>query len=457
MSDMTLSTERLDYTFDERGVLTGFRERATGIDLAKPGSYAFYLLPGVAVKPYPEAVPPAEVIYAQNVLTVRFPTVCFNLLVQCFAGHLRFTVIDQQPLGVDYGRFVFGGAVLRDDPATSFSGTAISLHLRCNLLELPGRSEQLGALAYAKLGAAGVSAAIAGAKFEDLRAILKQAIAHLSIDDIPMNPYGGPYGAEAPGARDDYVQASKIPDISDERWLTPTLKMGISQVDFIHGYLYRHADYRFRPDLFPRGVLDFKIKVSDVLHAHNCLAGLHSYSGMVDVRSSFVSPVPDPDLDSLAIYTLAEDLDAQSDWLTIEENAAQVPLYQTTYAKKEVTCLLIGHEIISFSGHDDAHRLTGCRRGHLGTTAQTHKKGEKLRHLRSMYNMFQCTPGSALFYKLAMNKAQTYNEGGFDMMYFDDLECVGACCTGDLEGWGGHYEPLFVRETLRHCVRTPLV
>ncbi|NLM79345.1 MAG: hypothetical protein GX173_14920, partial [Ruminococcaceae bacterium] len=331
------------------------------------------------------------------------------------------------------------------------------LHLRCNLLELPGRSEHLGALAYAKLGAVGVSAAIAGAKFEDLRAVLKRAIAHLSIDDIPMNPYGGPYGAEAPGARDDYVLACTTPDISDDRWLAPLLKSGVSMVDFHHGYLYRHADYRFDPELFPRGVLDFKSKVSDVLHAHNCLAGLHSYSGMVDVRSSFVSPVPDPDLDSLAEYTLAEDLDAKSDQLFIEEDAVQVPLYQTTHTTREVTCLLIDHEIISFSSHDGAHRLTGCRRGHLGTAAQTHKKGGKLRHLRSMYNLFQCTPGSALFYKLAKNKAQTYNEGGFDTMYFDGLECIGACCTGDLEGLGWYYEALFVRETLRHCVRTPLV
>lgn len=455
MLEYTFSTKLMSYTFDEQGKVQGFIQRSSGKNIASPGSLAFYLLPGVQQNPYPKPVLPKTVKCMGNEVTVHFQQVRFTLLVQSFEDHLRINVIDQQPLGVDYGRFVFGACELQEDD--EFCGSAVSLHLRCNLLEMTGRTRHLGAIAYSKLGAVGVSAAIIGTKFGDLREAVKHAIAHLTIDDIPMSPYGGPYGADAPGSRDDYVLAGSAPDISDQRWLEPILKAGVRQVDFHHGYLYRHADYLFDPVLFPNGVLDFKRRVTDVLHENGCLAGLHTYSGMVDVRSTFVSPVPDPDLYSFAEYTLAEDIDANAVSLKIEENASEVPLTQPIHTTKDVTCLLVGHEIIAFSGSDGRHTLTGCQRGHLGTSAHGHKKGEKLRHLRSMYNLFQCKPGSALFYKLAKNKAQTYNEGGFDMMYFDGLECIGDCCTGELEGLGWYYEALFVRETLRHCIRTPLV
>ncbi len=115
MSVYTFSTKLMAYTLDEYGKVQGFTQRSTGNNIARPGSLAFYLLPGVQQNPYPEAVHPKAVKCVGNEVTVHFQQVRFTLLVQSFEDHLRFTIVDQQPQGVDYGRFVVGACELQED------------------------------------------------------------------------------------------------------------------------------------------------------------------------------------------------------------------------------------------------------------------------------------------------------------------------------------------------------
>ena len=457
---ITLQTDYLRYGIAADGLVREFTSRADGVNHAVPGAYAFYLADDSGGK-----TPPKSVTAEGGLVVVRFPAVRFTLAAVEKPRHIRFTIVDQAPLDAHYGRFVFAAALTDDaDGGSAFSGSARSLCLKCNMLELPGRSERIGSVAYEALGAVGVSSALIGVPRANLAQALDEATAHLAIDDIPLSPYGGQHGAEAPGSHSDYVIVSKVADVGDADWLAVVRRLNIRQIDFHQGGMYRQADYQFLPDRFPGGAADFRRKVVEPLHTLGMQAGLHTYSGMVDVKSRYVAPIPSQDLHALAVYALARDLGEDDDTLYIEGGSEAVAEVQGPHASENVTCLMIDEEIAIFQGKGPDGALTKLERGALGTRKAPHAAGAAVRHLRNMYGYFQSEPGSALFFQLAKNQATAFNDGGFDSMYFDGLECIGDCCcepgTVDRERkrpvrW--YYEALFVREVLRHCRRTPLV
>ncbi|MGI6743429.1 MAG: hypothetical protein ACOX4O_07215 [Eubacteriales bacterium] len=453
----TLKNKYLRYSFDETGLVREYTDVSTGISYLAPDSHAFYLNTFGGGK-----VTPASVSVCGNIITVRFdkPDLEFRMVYLEKEKYIKFTILDQNPKDVKYGCFIFAAVNTTDrDGQAPFSSTARTLCLKCNMLELPGRCERVGSIAYSKLGAVGVSSALIGVPRDLLVEALDSAIEFLTIDDIPMTAFGGQHGADAPAAHEDYVIASLIKEIDGDEWLKPLKRVNIRQVDFHQGGMYRQSDYVFHPELFPGGAADFKRKVADTLHRNGMRAGLHSYSGMVDVNSRYVTPIPSKDLYALAEYTLACDLSADDDTLYIEGSSESVATTQGPHAYSNVTCLLIDEEIAIFKSKGEGGALGSLQRGALGTKAAAHQKGASVRHLRNMYGYFQSIPGSPLFYKLAQNKAAAFNEGGFDMMYFDGLECIGSSCPGNekTEGLGWYYEALFVREVLRGCKKTPIV
>ncbi|NLZ35920.1 MAG: hypothetical protein GX897_00365 [Clostridiales bacterium] len=453
----TLKNKYLRYSFDEKGLVREYADVSTGISYLAPDSYAFYLSTFSG-----EKVIPSSVSVCGNIIAVRFdnPELEFKIVYLEKEKYIKFTILDQNPKDVKYGCFILAAVNTTDrDGFAPFSSTARSLCLKCNMLELPGRCEKVGSIAYSKLGAVGVSSALIGVPRDLLVEALDSAIEFLTIDDIPMTAFGGQHGADAPAAHEDYVIASLIKEIDDDEWLKPLKRVNIRQVDFHQGGMYRQSDYVFHPELFPGGAADFKRKVADTLHRNGMRAGLHSYSGMVDVNSRYVTPIPSKDLYALAEYTLACDLGADDETLYIEGSSESVATTQGPHAYSNVTCLLIDEEIVIFKSKGEGGALGSLQRGALGTKAAAHEKGASVRHLRNMYGYFQSIPGSPLFYKLAQNKAIAFNEGGFDMMYFDGLECIGSSCPGNekTEGLGWYYEALFVREVLRGCKKTPIV
>ncbi|MCL2879834.1 MAG: hypothetical protein FWF29_06285 [Treponema sp.] len=448
-----LSTRYLYYSFDTSGVVAGFIDRQTNENWAEPNALAFYLLPGGASKP----VAPTRIENNGAILDVVFENVSFKLISQSFSDHLCFGIVDVFPKTSDFGKFVFGGCILRPDAAKGeYAGTVVSLSIKSYTLEIPGRSLALGAVIDSRLSWSGVSAVVIGAPVNLLSGVIRGAMAHLTIDDALVSPLGGSNAMEASGSRDDYIiMMQKLNWQGD--WLLPVRAMNVIQVDFHQGMEYRHGDYVFLPEEYSGGVTDFKAKVVDRLHKEGMQAGLHTYSAMVDVNSSYVTPIPHPDLDALAFYTLANDIDPGAAVITLAENVGSVALIQEPHCTKYMTCMVIDDEIIQFSSKKEEHGLTGCERGALGTKASSHKKGASVKQLRCMYNFFQSRPGSALFYELALQMAVTYNKGEFDTVYFDGLECIGDCCVGQLDGLYWYYEALFVRETLRHMKKPPII
>ncbi len=466
---MTLETNSLRLSIDASGRTIEFTDLATGVNWAEPDSYFAYLLPGYRgdLKQPDLAgsrILPARVLFAAPCLTIEFeqPAVSFTLLAEQRATDIRFTVITSPANDVDFGRFVFAGCILRDrDGKGPFSGTVVPLHMKCNLLELPGHGTHLGAIGYAKLSVQGIGAALVGVPYNDMGQAIKDAMAHLTLDDVLMSPYGGAFGKDAPGVMDDYIIDSAYPE-EVNRWLDPIEKANIKLVSFHQGRLYRQGDYRFVPSLFPDDVFDFKRKVSDELHKRGIRSGFHIYSAMLNEESEFVTPVPHPDLAVIGTYTLARDLDELSDTIHLVEDTASIPLEQPSAqieAPPYHKCLVIGNEVVEFKQKGGNGQLTGCIRGQFKTKVASHKAGTPVKHLKRVYEQFHARPGSMLFYEVAYRTALAYNRGDFDSIYFDGFEAISFCCEDheDTAGLGWYYMGLFIREVLRYCERTPLI
>jgi hypothetical protein len=469
-NEISLSTNTLRLSIDKTGKVTEFTDVTTGVNWAEQSSYFAYLLPGTKDtdennQQSDRMKLPTQVLYDAPYLKIYFdnPSLTFILLVEEKETNIRLTVVDA-PIhtDIDYGRFVFGACVLRDkDGKAPFSGTVVPMHMKCNLLELPGHCTRLGAVGYSRLSAQGIGAAVIGVPANQLRQAIKEAMAHLSLDDVILSPYGGAFGNDAPGVFEDYIIDSAYPEETN-RWLDPMEKANIKLLSFHQGWLYRQGDFRFKESFFPEDVFDFKKKVSDELHKRRIRAGFHTYSAMLNEESEFVTPVPHPDLAVIGTYTLAHDIDESTDTIYIKEDTGSIPMEQG-HAQIEAPpyhcCLVIDNEIIEFQGKGENNSLTDCIRGRFNTKISSHKAGAQVKHLKRVYEQFHAIPGSMLFNEIAYRTALAYNRGDFDSIYFDGFEAISFCCDDheETEGLGWYYKGIFVREVLRYCKRTPLI
>lgn len=465
-SSFILENEYLRYAFDARGVVREFTDKASGVNFAEPGFPAFALiepLPGRDPAGYltqdktDGVIAPDLVSQDGSSIHISFPSVSFTVKAETRPDHIRLTLTGVEPEGADFGCLLFGGAkIINGGDSEDFCGCAIARSVRIRPLEVPGRCRFVGALACSALSPVGGCAALIGTPWKKMRGAAKSALSDADPSDALISPYGGPWCDEAPGSHDDYMIECAPVDFSNGEWIEAMREKNISTLDFHQGIDYRHGDYVFDKTKFPDGAADFRRLVSGRLHENGMKAGLHTYCGMVDMSSRYVTPKPHPDLYAVGEYTLSRDIGEEDEIIPLIESAEDIPLVQTPFASVHARTLMIGDELIDFSGRS-GNNVTGCARGALGTAASSHKKGEKIKHLRNMYNMFQSTPGSKLFFELADNMAQAYNDGGFDTMYFDGLECVGACCSGEKAGLGWYYEAVFVQRVLNSIIKPALV
>ncbi|MBQ9976522.1 MAG: hypothetical protein IJP16_08420 [Clostridia bacterium] len=69
--------------------------------------------------------------------------------------------------------------------------------------------------------------------------------------------------------------------------------------------------------------------------------------------------------------------------------------------------------------------------------------------------MFTPVLGSELFYHIADLTAKAYNEGGFNMIYFDAIDGIGRHIEDRRDAW--YYHQMFIHRVLSQCERTPLI
>jgi hypothetical protein len=144
--------------------------------------------------------------------------------------------------------------------------------------------------------------------------------------------------------------------------------------------------FPWRPE-YPRGMEDLQEIVAKISGA-GIIPGLHIFYTMAGEADAYVTPEPDPRLNLLRSFTLAETIDATATVVPIEES----PRLCTMGDGKRV--VRIQNELISYKEYsaNPPYRFEGCQRGALGTKAASHEMSERV-GLLDMYGDAGPGPG----------------------------------------------------------------
>lgn len=364
-------------------------------------------------------------------------------------------------LGVDGGDWYslyFARAPLAVDYRTPDGGgaTTVSMTPGSIPLAMPGRSDQLGGKTYKATWERGAKIALVAAPKAELRGALKTVCEKIAPGVMPVSAAGGPWAMDSEKSRGNYIiTGSAITAADAPKWIEHLKKFGIDQVDFHQGGAFRQGDFAFQKEAYPNGIADFAA-MSKLLRAEGLIAGLHTYAEFLAANSKYVSPVPHPDLDTMAEWTLSEDLSADAKLIDVETSTADVSTVTGFFVRNSLY-LRIDDELIKFGQPRKTapFGFVECQRGACGTTPAEHKAGAKVFQMTHMFGLFAPKVTSDLFLEIARESARAYNEGGFGMIYLDALDGTHAIVDDDELVW--FYDTLFVNEIIKNCVEPPLI
>lgn len=323
--------------------------------------------------------------------------------------------------GVEQFTFVDVPLTLKGQPTEPFAACALALNVMTYVSPLPGPTSALSASCMRRVGFARAKVALIGCPRAELRDIMKEVVA--SADDLPHSSVGGPWALDGPDNRRSYLfNFDGITVDTADDWIKLAKSLGITQIDFHGGSSFRFGDCRPNPARYPNGFDDLKAAI-DKLHAAGIQAGLHTYSACIDKHSPWVTPVPDPRLGKDAVFTLAEDMDADDTTVPVLETTENMSAVTGFFVRNSVT-LQIDDELITYTGvsKEPPYAFTGCTRGALGTKVSEHKKGAKVGHLKEVFGYFQPDHKTTLFTEVAAKTAEAFNRCGFDTIYLDALD-----------------------------------
>jgi len=442
---IVLANEYCRYVIGADGTNRAFVDLATGRDYLQPAPAAPVVRAKIGGQWHDAASATADGDRVTLALSGTPDTV--TLVVK---AHPRYFVVEVLEAGgeIQELQFVNLPLSLRGNLDEPFAACVLALNLQTNVPGIPGPSSRLAASCVQRFGLIGAAVALVGCPTPPMRDVLKEVVS--AADKLPKSPVGGPWAMDAPINRASYLFADPTEQNVDE--IIRTVKsVGFNQVQ-IHGGrgTYRFGDCLPNPNLYPRGVASIKA-VIDRLHEAGIYAGMHPYAFFLDKATPWVTPVPDPGLASDATFTLADNLPADAETVSVRESTAAMSTITGFFVRNSVT-LRIGDELITYSGlsQEPPYAFTRCTRGALGTTAAAHAADAKVYHLKECFGLFVPDPDSPLFTQVVTANADFFNACGFDTIYLDALD--GEDTLGGHENsW--HYGSKFVWELWQRLAR----
>ena len=305
-------------------------------------------------------------------------------------------------------------------------------------------------------GVKGAKIGIVFSKKCDAIEILKQVSDAIDPAVGLTSKAGGPYAKDWKGNFGDYALVTNIaPDKLDES-LKLAIEFDIDQYD-VHqsaGNTFCQGNYEFAHTESGTAkeyaeTLGKKIKDAGLITA------LHNYAYYISPRAVSIlsNPKWQKQIQVTETFTLSEDIDENALELPTIEDASG---FDTSYnfLHRNMSYVLVDEEIIKI-GSATTPALTECTRGACGTKAVPHKKGSVLKHLDGIFGDFNPVLGSELFYHIADLTAKAFNEGGFDMLYFDAIDGIHNHIDDQRDCW--YYHQTFIHRVLSQCERTAIV
>jgi hypothetical protein len=446
----TLETDWLRYSIGTDGRNLRFTDKQTGKEWAAPGDHRF-----AAVRKSGKNFPASSVGLAEGRLAVAFGDSGVRAVFRPVSHkrHLVLEVVSVEGEGIEELAFGDVPLALRGTPDEPFAACALALNLQTNVAALPCPQSRLRAVCVPRFGLAGAKMAICAAPPGMLREALQEAVS--AAPELPHSPLGGPWAMGPAINQGSYLfNFDGVSEKNVDDWIALARSLGMTQIDFHGGSSFRFGDCVPNPVVYPKGRASLKAAI-DRLHAAGIAAGLHTYAFFIAKNCTWVTPVPDPRLASQAVFTLAADLGPEATAVPVVESTAEVSTITGFFVRNSVT-LRIDEELITFTGASKTapYQFTGCVRGACGTKPARHAKGAKAHHLKECFGLFVPDPHTSLFLEVAARTAETFNECGFDMIYFDALD--GEDILGGAENaW--HYGSRFVYEVWKRLTRPALI
>ena len=173
---------------------------------------------------------------------------------------------------------------------------------------------------------------------------------------------------------------------------------------------------------YPNGMADLR-RVTDAIRRAGLRTGLHIHYSKAGKADPYVTPVPDGRLHAVRTFTLASDLGANDTVIPVAENPGGCTLDDGRRV------LQVGKELIQYRAYSTQtpYQFRGGERGHLGTAAAAHARGETVRLLDvdTWPAFIRFDQNTDIQDEVARRIADIYRQTGpYDMVYFDGAEDV---------------------------------
>lgn len=456
---ITLQTGRFRYDIGEDGRNLSFIDRQSGRNYIAD-SYCALLTDYEKQQHLP-----VSVSFEEELLRVRFDNgIEIATKVEFYEEFLTFTL--QEVSSQDFHAVAFVNLEVDIDyssysPDTGEGGFTASLMgftVATRMAEHPGRNTRLSAEGYPHIGLFGtnnsiypVKAAVLGTQDGQMRDLMKQVMELIPDGEMPKSKLGGPWAYDVPDARRTYSNSGAVTLEEVEAAIADFKRLGISQVGIHQGKPYTQGDFQVCKEMYPGGLEDFK-KLIRIYHEHGFQVGLHSYTFFVAHESKYLSPVPHPDLDHICELTLVQPLGADDTTVYVDTLEGVAEIYSSGLVSSRY--IQIGEELLRFGGVDhEKNAFVDCERGAQGTAISAHQTGDQVCQLKERFCFVAPRAGSELFYEVARNTAEFYNECDFDGFYLDAIDGVYAL-EGNDYAW--YHAMDFINEMFKYLKKPPI-
>ena len=301
-------------------------------------------------------------------------------------------------------------------------------------------------------GAKGATYALAIVPEPVLQDTLKEICSSIDPDKGIVLKTAGPWSPENKAANGNYRIIHDARRESVEKIAAECVDLAIDQVDIHQNdtYTYRQGDFEIKAY---RDIDEFREKVSEYFNSFGMETALHTYAQYIhpNCHGILSDPKNQDMLETNEVFTLAEDIDADTEFVPTVESTADLSDYYGFFTKN-MPYFRIGNEIVKYTNAPNG--FANCVRGYCGTTAVAHRKGEKIYHLCGYFNLLVPLHNSDLFLQVARNTADTFNKGGFGMIYLDAIDGTNKHVKAEERPY---YIARFVHEILKNCEREPLM
>ncbi len=174
-------------------------------------------------------------------------------------------------------------------------------------------------------------------------------------------------------------------------------------------------------DTYPNGMKDLQTITRKIKEA-GMIAGIHIHYNKAAKDDPYVSPVPDPRLNLVRMFTLSEAIDKEATTLYVEENPEGCTM------EDERRFLKLGNELVSYTAYttEPPYTFTGCTRGELGSEIKDVERGFKfgLLDVDTWPLFIRFDQNTSIQQEVAERLGKMYSDAGFEFIYFDGAEDV---------------------------------